>query len=93
MVVVTDVLDDRAASEVLPEELQRGSRRRCLSYGELKLNLPAEPARCILHDGDRETPFAVYEPDDPLLDTWPFLLIIRTDRIVTAHGTPSIGWM
>jgi hypothetical protein len=28
---------------------------------------------------------AVNEPDDPLLDAWPFLLIVRTGRIVTAH--------
>ena len=26
------------------------------------------------------------EADDPLLEPWPFLLIARTGRIVTAHG-------
>jgi len=25
------------------------------------------------------------EADDPLLETWPFLLIVRTNRIVTFH--------
>jgi len=29
--------------------------------------------------------FSVDEADDPLLDTWPFLLIVRTGRIFTAH--------
>ncbi len=31
--------------------------------------------------------FSVDEADDPLLDTWPFLLIVRTGRIVTDHAT------
>jgi hypothetical protein len=33
---------------------------------------------------NQNVPFS--KPDDPLLDTWPFLLIARTDRIFTAHG-------
>ncbi len=85
MVVVACVLDDLSALEMLQEELEGRSGRSGLSYGELMLYLPAELTSCILHNRYRETPFTVYEPDDPLLDTWPFLLIIRTDRIVTAH--------
>jgi hypothetical protein len=43
------------------------------------------------NDRDREAAFAIDEADDPLLDTWPFLLIARTGRIVTAHVVdPSI---
>src|SRR6266498_176905 len=45
--------------------------------------LECEPRRCGL--GDREAAFAVNEPDYPLLDAWPFLLIVRTGRIVTVH--------
>ena len=32
-----------------------------------------------------ETTFTVDEADDPLLDPWPFLLIVRTRRILTNH--------
>jgi len=32
-----------------------------------------------------EAAVAVGEADDPLRETWPFLLIVRTGRIVTAH--------
>ena len=49
------------------------------------LDLPAESTIRVPHHGDREAPFAVDEADDPLLETWPFLLIVRTGRIVTVH--------
>ena len=39
----------------------------------------------VAHYRDRKAAFTVDEADDPLLDTWPFLLIVRTGRIVTAH--------
>jgi len=32
-----------------------------------------------------EATFTVDKADDPLRETWPFLLIVRTGRIVTAH--------
>ena len=32
-----------------------------------------------------ETAFTVDEADDPSLESWPFLLIARTRRIVTGH--------
>ncbi len=51
------------------------------------LDLPAEPAPRIAHHADREAAFTVDEADDPLLDTWSFLLIVRTGRIVTDHAT------
>ena len=28
--------------------------------------------------------------DDPLCETWPFLLIVRTGRIVTSHAANAI---
>jgi hypothetical protein len=28
----------------------------------------------------------IHELDDPLLEIWPFLLIVRTGRIVTDHA-------
>ena len=33
----------------------------------------------------------VNEPDYPLLDAWPFLLIVRTGRIVTVHFHTLVG--
>ena len=84
MVVGAVVLDDVAAPEHLTEEFERRSRGCCLCDGELVLDLPAESASRVPHHGDRETAFAVDEADDPLLDTWPFLLIARTERIFTA---------
>ena len=93
MVVVAPVLDDLAAPEHLLEEFERRPGRRRLGDRELVLDLPAEEAPGIAHDRDRETAFAVDEADDPLLETWPFLLIARTGRVVTGHGrTLARGW-
>src|SRR4051794_24464811 len=52
---------------------------------ELGLDLPTEPTRSVSKDRNTETPFAVDEADDPLRNYWPFLLIVRTGRIVTDH--------
>src|SRR6266540_4916378 len=85
MVVVAPILDDLPAAEHPLEEFERGSRLGGLGYRELVLDLPAEQATAVPHNRDREAAFAVNEPDSPLLDTWPFLLIVRAGRIVTAH--------
>ena len=50
------------------------------------LDLPAESAPRVANHGDREAALTVDEADDPLLNTWPFLLIVRTGRIFTAHA-------
>ena len=73
--------------EQLEELDERRPRRRGLGDGELVLDLPAEPTPGVAHHRDREAPFAVDEADSPLLDAWPFLLIVRTERIFTAHAT------
>ena len=52
---------------------------------EIRLNLPTDLVRLVPEDGDTEAAFSVDEADDPLLDTWSFLLIVRTGRIFTAH--------
>jgi hypothetical protein len=93
MVVVALVLDDLTAPEHLLEEFERRSGRRRLGDRELVLDLPAEEAPMVAHDRYREAALAVDEADDPLLESWPFLLIARTGRIVTAHGrTLQRGW-
>jgi hypothetical protein len=91
MIVGAVALDDRSATEE-PDELFKGGPRRCgLGYGELMLDLPAEPAPIVAHYRYRETAFAVDEADDPLLETWPFLLIDRTGRIFTPHLLDPMG--
>ena|GEM_PF-1664587 len=49
------------------------------------LDLPAESAYHVAHDGNRKASFAIRESDDPLVDFWPFLLIVRTVKFVTVH--------
>jgi hypothetical protein len=64
-----------------------------LSDGELVLDLPAEPTPGVAHHRYREASLAVDEADGPLLDSWPFLLIVRTGRVVTSRVmTPAKGF-
>src|ERR687887_1238931 len=86
MVVAAPILDDLPTPEQPLQEFECGPRRCGLGDRELVLDLPAEEAPGISHDRDREAALAVNEPDDPLLDAWPFLLIVRTGRIVTVHA-------
>jgi len=81
----TKAFDHTAAPELLFEELQCWARGRRLGHRELVLDLPAETATSVAHYRDRKAALSVDEADDPLLNTWPFLLIARTGRIVTAH--------
>ena len=53
------------------------------------LDLPAESATRVAHHRNRKASFTVDEADDPLLDPWPFLLIVRTGWIITVHTSPS----
>ncbi len=55
------------------------------------LDLPAEPKPGVLHDTHRKASFAVGEPDDPLLESWPFLLIVRTGWVFTALHTLTVS--
>ena len=89
MVVVTTVLDHRSAAELLEEEIDGRPGGCGLGHRELVLDLPAESATRVSNHRDREAAFTVDEADDPLLDTWPFLLIVRTGWIFTAHTPPS----
>ena len=91
MVVVPGVLDDAPAPEQLEELLER--RLDGAAWVTENSCWTCQPSR---HPGlrthrDREAPFAVDEADDPLLDAWPFLLIVRTGRIFTAHVTSYRG--
>ncbi len=48
------------------------------------------PPFALLSGCSSWTASAVYEADGPLLETWPFLLIARTGRFVTAHASTLI---
>src|SRR6266540_4364196 len=85
MIVGAVVRDQVAAAEHLYEALERGPGVSGLGDRELVLDLPADSTPGVAHHRDREAPFAVDEADGPLFGTWPFLLIVRTGRVVTAH--------
>ena len=85
MVVVPTVATDVAAFEEPLQLVQNLHAPRSLDHCEARLHLPAETTRTIPEDRYAEASFAVDEADDPLLETWPFLLIVRTGRIVTGH--------
>jgi hypothetical protein len=87
MVFTTSVATDVAASEEPLQLVQYLHAPRSLDDAEVGLHLPAQTTRCVPEDRHAEAAFAVDEADDPLLESWPFLLIGRTGRIVTAHVT------
>ena len=87
MVVMTVEPTDLTASEVLLQQEKSLHAPLRLDDRESRLDLPADPTRSIAEDRCAEASFAVDEADDPLRETWPFLLIVRTGRIVTFHAT------
>ena len=84
MVVVPTVAIDLSASEELFEEFQHSDASFTLYNRKAGLTLPTQRHHRISLDRTTEAALTVDEADDPLLDTWPFLLIVRTERIVTA---------
>ena len=92
MVVVPAVHTDTAASEEVLQLVQDMHTPFSLHHRELGLDLPSQATRAVAEDRNTEAPLAVDEADDPLLGTWPFLLIARTGRIITAHVTTLRRW-
>lgn len=86
MVVAPSVSIEAAAAEVLSNDFERVNAALSLDNRETRLHLPSDPVRRIPIDRNTEAALAVDEADDPLLDSWPFLLIARTRRIVTSHA-------
>ena len=85
-VVVRPSIDrDVAASEEVLQVMQHSGAPFCLDDRKTRLDLPTEPTRSVPEDRNAEAAFAVDEADDPLRETRPFLLIVRTGRIFTAH--------
>ena len=85
MVVSATVPIDTTAPEMIPDQLQNAGASFTLNHRESRLHLPTQPHGPILMDWTAEAAFTVDKADDPLLDSWPFLLIARTRQIVTTH--------
>ena len=86
MVVMPSVAIDLPTTEGCRHELESPQALLALDNNEPRLHLPSQTHVAVLLDGTAEAAFAVDEADDPLLDSWPFLLIARTRRIVTEHA-------
>jgi hypothetical protein len=89
MVIVPPVAIDFPAAEIVPDEIKDIRTLLSLHDREDWLQLPSQLHLPIPLDWTTEAAFTVDEADDPLLDSWPFLLISRTRRIVTVHA-PTI---
>ena len=85
MIVPPAVSADSAAPEEPLQEVQDLFALLPLNHRERGLHLPTQSTRSIPEDRNAEAAFAVDKADDPLRDSWPFLLIVRTGRIFTAH--------
>jgi len=85
VIVVSAIDEHTATSEEFLQLVQNLHAPFPLNDGKRRLDLPAESVSRIAEDRNAEAAFAVDEADDPLLDSWPFLLIARTRQIVTNH--------
>ena len=70
---------------MIPQQFESSDTAFSLNNRKPRLALPAKGHHRIALYWAAETAFTVDEADDPLLESWPFLLIVRTGRIVTAH--------
>ena len=85
MVVASPIPIEAATPEVPLDDFEGVLAPLALHNRESRLDLPSDPVRRAPIYRYAEAAFAVDEADDPLLDSWPFLLIARTRRIVTTH--------
>jgi len=87
MVIVPIITTDLSASEEPLQEVKHLYALLSLNHCERRLNLPADATRVVPKDWNAEATFAVDEADDPLRETWPFLLIVRTGWLFTIHAS------
>ena len=85
MVVASDMTSDLTTVEESLQSMQRIDAPLSLNHDEARLDLPTQLCGVVPKERNAETTFAVDEADDPLRETWPFLLIVRTRRIFTIH--------
>jgi len=91
VIVVSPIDANATASKELLQLMQNVHTPLSLDHREGWLCLPTDSVGPIAVDRNAEASFAVYEADDPLLETWPFLLIARTGWIVTGHAPTLPG--
>ena len=85
VVVMPAIAVDLSAPEVALDLLKNMGASFSLNNRKAWLKLPTESHSSVSLNRTAETSFTVDKADDPLLDPWPFLLIVRTRRIVTGH--------
>ena len=85
VIVVSAISIDAAAPKEDLEQLEGGNTSLSLHHRKPWLNLPSTAHSFVPLNRTTKTAFPIDEADDPLLNSWPFLLIVRTERIVTAH--------
>jgi hypothetical protein len=85
VIVPSTVSVDLSAPEEVPQLIKDMGASLSLNHDETRLNLPPKSHLLTRVDRTTEAAFTIDEADDPLLESWPFLLIARTRRIVTDH--------
>ena len=85
VIVMPAVSVDAAALEEVQQQLENFKTSFSLDNRKPWLHLPAAAHASIPLNRATKAAFSVDEADDPLLESWPFLLIARTDRIFTTH--------
>ena len=78
VIVVSSISIDLSAFKEALDQLKSVDTFLTLYDRKSRLKLPAQSHRSISLDGATKAAFSVDEADDPLLDPWPFLLIVRT---------------
>jgi hypothetical protein len=95
VVVVAAVDTHRADSKELPQLVEGAHAARALHDGEAMGDLIpgfvalAAHAVWLPHEPDGEAAFSVHKTDNPASPDQSFLLVFRTDQIVTAHDHKS----
>jgi hypothetical protein len=85
MVVVSAISVDASTSKEVLEDFKNLDASFTLNNRKPRLHLPSQLHAWISLNWAAKAAFSVDEADDPLLDSWPFLLIVRTGRVVTTH--------
>jgi hypothetical protein len=89
VIVMPAVSIDASATKEILEQLERRKTPLSLHHRKPRLHLPPTTHALVSLNRATEAAFTVDEADDPLRDLWPFLLIVRTGRIFTAHVSHS----
>ncbi len=90
VIVMSAVSIDASAFEKVVKQMKNGKTPLSLNNRKPRLNLPTAAHTFVSLNRAAKAAFSVDEADDPLLESWPFLLIVRTGHVVTAHHTDTL---